>query len=270
MKPFSQWSEFHKRVASSIVLIPVAILCLYYGQWLYNTLILLVMVGLVWEGETLLGQKMTGLRAVLFLLWPLAGGLIALKGDYLSLLYLCGGALLFGFQAWLPVIISIVGGTSLLLLRMRPDGLLEVFFVLGTVIASDSGAYMVGRLIGGPKLAPKISPGKTISGSIGGICTAILLSAVIVRLGLGSWSIEALICGAILSMAAQGGDLLESAFKRRLGVKDSGKLIPGHGGLLDRFDGLLAAAPLAAIFAYLSGPHPFWQFWHYFEQVFGR
>lgn len=259
MKSFKEWSELQKRLVSSLVLIPVAVFCLWYGNWYYNSLVLMAMVGLVWEGETLLGQSIKSWRGVLFLLWPVAGGLIALHGDYLSLLYFSLSALLFGFRSWCPIAISILGGTSLLFLRARVEGFMEVSLVLGTVIASDSGAYVTGRLIGGPKLAPRISPGKTISGAIGGGLAATLFSGLLIGLGTGNWSVAPFICGGILSLAAQSGDLMESAFKRRLGVKDSGTLIPGHGGLLDRFDGLLVAAPLAACLALLSGPHPFWQ-----------
>ncbi|MDF7674408.1 phosphatidate cytidylyltransferase [Acetobacteraceae bacterium ESL0709] len=266
MKPFSEWSELHKRLASSLVLIPIAIFCLWYGGWFYNGLILLVMVGLVWEGETLLQQPLKSWRGALFLLWPLAAGLIAIKGDFLELLYFSMSASLFGFRPWGPIIISIIGGSSLLFLRTRAEGLMEVFLVLGAVIASDSGAYIVGRLVGGPKLAPYISPGKTISGSIGGIVTAFLFSGLLIGWGTGEWSVQAFFWGGVLSLATQTGDLMESAFKRRIGVKDSGTLIPGHGGLLDRFDGLLVAAPLAACLALLSGEHPFWQLGLHFGQ----
>lgn len=267
MKPFAQWSELHKRLASSLVLIPIAGFCLWYGSWLYDGLILLVMAGLVWEGETLQGLPMKNARGLLFLLWPIAGGLIALKGDFLSLMYFTFSSMIFGLDACFPIIISIIGGSSLLFLRTRADGLLEVLFVLGAVIASDSGAYIVGRLVGGAKLAPRISPGKTISGSVGGLMTALLVSGLLAGWGTGYWSVLPFFWGAVLSVASQSGDLLESAFKRRIGVKDSGNLIPGHGGLFDRFDGLLAAAPLAACLALLSGEHSFWQIGaHYFSQ----
>ena len=127
------------------------------------------------------------------------------------------------------------------------------------VIASDSAAYLAGRAIGGPKLAPSISPGKTRSGSAGGLLGAGLVGALLAWLlpappGIAAAASLArgLGAGLLLGLVAQAGDLAESAFKRRCGVKDSGRLIPGHGGLLDRFDGLLAAAPIAALLSLAS------------------
>ncbi|HET9020103.1 MAG TPA: phosphatidate cytidylyltransferase, partial [Acetobacteraceae bacterium] len=109
------------------------------------------------------------------------------------------------------------------------------------------GAYLSGRLVGGARLAPRISPGKTWSGAIGGLLAAALVGAAA---GGGRGALVA----AVLSVVAQAGDLAESAAKRRAGVKDSGRLIPGHGGVLDRLDALLAAAPAAALLALALGP----------------
>ena len=119
---------------------------------------------------------------------------------------------------------------------------------------SDIGAYLVGRWIGGPRLAPRISPGKTWSGAVGGLLAAVaagLLAAHVLSDAAGlarvRWS------PPLLGVVAQAGDLLESFVKRRLEVKDSGHLIPGHGGLFDRLDGVLAAAPAAALLALTLG-----------------
>ena len=117
---------------------------------------------------------------------------------------------------------------------------------------------MAGRLIGGPKLAPRISPGKTRSGALGGFVGAVLMGGGIALLsGLGSTHM-ALVWGGILGVSAQLGDLAESAMKRVLGVKDSGTLLPGHGGLLDRFDGLVVAAPVAAAVFVTVPDSPVW------------
>lgn len=252
-------TELQKRILSSLVIVPVVVLCLWYGGWTYRALVLFVMVGIVWEGETLLGQPMRNLRGLLLLLWPFCSGLIAIKGQWFAAFYLLASSVLFGKRACGPVLVSMLGGFSLLWLRGRPDGLYETFFVIFAVIASDSCAYATGRLIGGPKLAPAISPGKTISGSLGGIVGAVIVGGLV-----GYWSghglsVSACVTGGVIAVAAQTGDLLESAFKRRLGVKDSGRLIPGHGGLLDRLDALLLAAPVAAILALMAGAGPFWQ-----------
>jgi len=137
---------------------------------------------------------------------------------------------------------------SLIWLRDSADvGRGDVLFVLLVVWATDIAAYLAGRLIGGPRLAPAISPGKTWSGAAGGLIGALLVG----------WSaapgLAMLPLAAVLSVAAQAGDLMESGLKRRFGVKDSGKLIPGHGGLLDRLDGVLTAAPAAALLALAAG-----------------
>lgn len=254
----AQWSELTKRLLSSLVLVPIALFCLWWGGWAFDALILLVMVGLVWEAETLLGQNMRGWRGVLLALWPVSIGVMAIKNLWLQVMSLLAAALLLGTRAWGPIAVSSVAGVSLLWLRSQPDGMLEVLFVLAAVVASDSCAYLTGRLVGGPKLAPAISPGKTISGSLGGLVGALVAGALVARWGTGHWSFGACLWGVLLAVAAQSGDLAESAFKRKIGVKDSGTLIPGHGGLLDRFDGLLAAAPLAACAAALLKRVPFW------------
>jgi phosphatidate cytidylyltransferase len=119
-------------------------------------------------------------------------------------------------------------------------------FVIGLVIAVDIGAYFAGRSIGGPKIAPRISPNKTWAGLFGGIVAATIVIALVMSqlVAKGPAFLQALLyaapIGAGIAVVAQAGDFLESWMKRRAGVKDSGKLIPGHGGLLDRLDGHLA------------------------------
>jgi len=152
-------------------------------------------------------------------------------------------------------------GLSLLGVRQWP--LHPVWLVVLTFLAiwaTDTGALFSGRLIGGPRLAPRLSPNKTWAGSLGGIACAALVSAG-VALFLHSGLLAAIAFGAILSVVGQAGDLFESMVKRRSGCKDSGGLIPGHGGVLDRIDSILFAAPAAlamllAGFNPLAGGHP--------------
>ncbi len=132
--------------------------------------------------------------------------------------------------------------------------------LIGVVIATDVGAYFSGRMIGGPKIAPKISPSKTWAGLLGGMICASLWSlyavslprrllgdtATVVQITSDYW-LSALVSGAVLAIVAQAGDFFESWLKRRAGVKDSSRLIPGHGGVFDRIDGLLAVALISAI-----------------------
>ncbi len=152
-----------------------------------------------------------------------------------------------GFAYILPAV------AALLWLRApEPGGFGAVLFVLCVVWASDVGAYMVGRLVGGPKLAPAISPGKTWSGGFGGLVAAALVGVAAGRLGQGDPR-AAMLTATALGVVAQAGDLLESALKRHFGVKDSGTLIPGHGGLLDRLDAVLLAAPAAALVSAIRG-----------------
>lgn len=134
---------------------------------------------------------------------------------------------------------------SLLLLRAQPDkGLMLAFWAMALVWATDIGAYFAGRSIGGPKLAPRISPNKTWAGLGGGVIAASLFAfALHVWFGL---PFRLVMATPVLAVLAQGGDLYESWIKRRAGAKDSGSLLPGHGGVLDRLDGLVPVAPVAA------------------------
>jgi phosphatidate cytidylyltransferase len=149
------------------------------------------------------------------------------------LLWILGGLGYVTFAAWT-------------LLALREEDLASALFPVAIVIATDVGAYFVGRSVGGPKIAPRISPSKTWSGLVGGMALAAIISAIIAHQvadddGYRTLGIRILVIGgALLAVCAQAGDFLESWMKRRAGVKDSGALIPGHGGLLDRMDGLLA------------------------------
>lgn len=143
-----------------------------------------------------------------------------------------------------------IGFHNLILTRM--DGLNKVFFALFIVWATDIGAYLIGRQIGRRKLLPRVSPNKTIEGFIGGILSAVAIALVflifdkslLVGYSLGMM----LLLVVIFSIFSQFGDLVESAIKRHFGVKDSGKIIPGHGGILDRFDGMIFVFPIMHFF----------------------
>jgi phosphatidate cytidylyltransferase len=149
---------------------------------------------------------------------------------------------------------DVVGAKQLALgtfaLRVPPGGVLLIFPLVITW-ASDIGAYFTGRAIGGRKLIPSVSPGKTVAGAVGGLVVSMLVAWLYARsvlvpvanLGFTPWG--ALLFGAIVSIAAQVGDLFESLLKREGGVKDSSRIIPGHGGVLDRFDSLLFVLPVA-------------------------
>lgn len=121
-------------------------------------------------------------------------------------------------------------------------GLAAIIFLAAVVWATDIGGYFVGRSAGGPKLAPRISPNKTIAGALGGLGAAVAAGLVVhVLFGVAGWGVAAMLA-VLLSVLSQAGDLFESWIKRRAGVKDSGRVIPGHGGVMDRVDGLVFAA----------------------------
>lgn len=133
---------------------------------------------------------------------------------------------------------------ALLTLRTGEQGLLLAFWTMALVWACDIGAYFAGRTLGGPKLMPAVSPNKTWAGLIGGVAGAGLFAVILTLSGL-DWRLAA--ATPALAVLAQMGDLYESWLKRCAGVKDSGNLLPGHGGVLDRLDGLVAVAPVAAL-----------------------
>jgi len=134
----------------------------------------------------------------------------------------------------------------------QAHGFVALIFVLLVVWVSDIGGYVAGRGIGGPKLWPRVSPKKTWAGAVGGFAGSLVIAAGFAAFGFGK-PLPLLVLAAILSVASQLGDLFESAVKRRFGVKDSSHIIPGHGGLMDRLDGYVAAILLAAIFGILRG-----------------
>jgi phosphatidate cytidylyltransferase len=145
------------------------------------------------------------------------------------------------------------------LLRGSPtQGMAAIFWLFAVVWGTDIGAYFGGRLIGGPKLWPSISPGKTWSGALVGAAVSAVLGWLIAALAVpGGVKVLPLIgLGLITSALSQGGDLYESAMKRRAGVKDSSHLIPGHGGLMDRLDGFIVAAAFAAAVAWARSQGP--------------
>lgn len=139
---------------------------------------------------------------------------------------------------------SVVLLSHLYLLRQLPSGLEWTFLTIFLVWATDIGAYLIGRQFGSHLLAPQVSPKKTLEGSLGGLLFSIAVALVFWRMIGGANWIRYISMGIIIGISAQIGDLFESALKRSAGVKDSGKLIPGHGGILDRFDSLIFALPL--------------------------
>ncbi len=147
-----------------------------------------------------------------------------------------------------------LAGLRLIYFDEDPMSIWPALFVICVVAATDIGAYVSGRLIGGPRLWPAVSPKKTWAGTLGGMASGIVVSvAFIEHVQVPGTMVSAFALGMALSVVSQLGDLFESWLKRRAGVKDSGRLLPGHGGLLDRVDGLLFAAPLYFVICLMGG-----------------
>lgn len=255
------------RIVSAVVLAPLALAAVWAGGWFFYALVLLAGAAMLFEWQRLgLGveHRLSLGIAIGWLAVALALAVEARAG--LGLVMLAVGAFIAGFVrrqhfGWLFAGFLYIGLPCLSLLWLRQTGeggLLAVLWVLVVVWATDTGAFFAGRAIGGPKLIPKISPNKTWAGLIGGMVVAALAGGVIASLeGMQHYDHAAWQFGvfaALVAVVAQAGDFFESYLKRRAGVKDSGRLIPGHGGALDRLDGLLFAAPLAALGALLFGP----------------
>lgn len=249
----SKLNSFLKRLATSLVLIPVVIACVIFG---YPTLFLLALLGaalLSWEWANMVSNSRPIFYAITYFfvavvaIWmkpiivPAFVIIVALttafcksKGEANRWMLLLG----------IPYIAIGIGSIVSLYTSYGPYIVLWFMFLVWGV---DIGGYLVGTTVKGPKLAPKISPNKTWSGLLGGVLLSVLISyAVMLFFKVSSdTSLYYLVMAGILAVIAQIGDLIESFMKRRLGVKDSSNLIPGHGGIFDRIDGLIFAAPFA-------------------------
>lgn len=256
-----------QRAVSSVVLATGALIAVLVGGWLFILCVLCTIVVMSIEWGRLSPTGDAGARRATTLVCASVACAAVLayaigQPAWALALVLAGIPLSAGLAVLVPGALPdrLAGGTlylaaptlSLVWLRTaEPGGLAHVIWVLLVVCATDIFAYLAGRSIGGAKLAPSISPGKTWSGLAGGMLgAAVVGGAGTLLAGAGFWLGAGL--GLLLAAVAQAGDLFESALKRRAGVKDSGHLIPGHGGLLDRVDGLLFAVPVFAAVVWLT------------------
>lgn len=255
-----------QRILSALVMAPVAIAAVWFGSWAFGALAALAGALLSWEWARLCRGRLgtSGwLLAAMAVIVAVAGGRHPAMGLGVIVAALCAVFLTdradLRKRAWMIAGVLYIGLPCLALVWLREQGRETLFWLLFLVWATDIGAYAAGRLIGGPKLAPKVSPKKTWAGLFGGMCSAALVGAA-TGLGTGdSPAVLATLSGG-LAVVAQAGDLAESWVKRHFGVKDSSAIIPGHGGVLDRLDGLLSTAPVVAVICMtFGGGLPLWR-----------
>ena len=249
-----------RRAVSAALLAPLALACIWLGGAAWAALMTLAAAGLSLEWLGLCGVRPERLPGVAVPATVLLATIAAAMGQpQLGLVVGMAGFFalwLWSGRLWLAAGIPYLGVAAVALVWLREGGApgrANVLFLVLVVWASDIGAYAAGRLLGGPKLAPALSPGKTWTGAAGGLLAAVVTGVVVAALLQPESGLRAGLLAAGLGVASQAGDLLESGIKRHFGVKDTGRLIPGHGGLLDRLDGLLAAAPAAAALAVMMG-----------------
>ncbi len=240
------------RAISSLVMVPVVVASVYFGDPFWFLLLLLIGAMLSWEWSTMIKTNNPALYATIYTLCMVVSVMFPLSLLWMVIILAAG--ILTAYKArkeehprllilGVPYI-SLGIGTMMWIYQMTDW--VGVMWLILAVWSVDVGGYIVGTSLRGPKLAPKISPNKTWSGLIGGVLLAgVVCGSFCYYLGLRNNPLWILVGGAMaLAVVAQIGDLFESAIKRRLGLKDSSNLIPGHGGVFDRIDGLLLAAPV--------------------------
>lgn len=252
------------RILSAAVLAPVALGAAYFGGWPFAAFWFLAAAIVLWEwlslsdaraSKLLFPSAAAGLGVTALLAgWdrPITASLVVLLGIFAVAVFAPSAR-----RRWVMAGVGYAGALLIapILLRSDPSlGLFAIVFLFAVVWATDILGYFAGRAIGGPKLAPAISPGKTWAGAFGGTCGAIVAAYLGSRYAGIDTDPGALMMVAIaLSIVAQGGDLFESWIKRQFAAKDASHIIPGHGGVMDRLDGFWAAAIVAVLIGILRG-----------------
>jgi len=249
------------RITVAAVLIPLAVAIAYAGGWLWTALVTLAAIGLFVEWLAIVGLAgatrvtVPGVAAlavagICFAIGRLDAALIVLAVGFVAVVSIAPERRSWAAAGFLYAAAAEIASV---LVRLDPvKGFAALIFVLLIVWVTDSGGYFAGRGIGGPKLWPRVSPKKTWAGAAGGFAASLAVAVGFAAFDLGRVGPLLMLSGA-LSVVSQLGDLLESAVKRRFGVKDSSHIIPGHGGLMDRLDGFVAAVVVAALFGLLRG-----------------
>jgi len=255
--------ELALRVCSALVLVPLALGAAYLGGWPFAVLWGLAAMVVLWEWNSLVagsdqrivlttGGASLALAIALVLTGHLLAAVIVLAISTLGVASLAPAKR----RTWIAAGVPYAGALGVAPIVLRSDngeGFLAIIFLFAVVWTTDIAAYFAGRAIGGPKLMPRVSPNKTWSGAIGGTLAAVIVALALAKVTALTGLFAIAMLAVILSICAQGGDLFESFLKRRFGAKDSGHLIPGHGGLMDRLDGFVTASVMAALIGLLRG-----------------
>lgn len=259
--------EVALRAISALVLAAIALGAAVASPWTFAFLVIVSSTIVAWEwGRLIRGKNFDGIAIIEALGLAALIVLVTLGQPDLALIALAATVAAIGFVGlssgtlgWSIAGLAYAAVAAWALVWLRSDeayGAIAVLFLFAVAWATDTASYAAGRLIGGPKLAPRISPRKTWSGFIiGALVPALVGFTFGLALG-GTEAFRLAVVSVALALACQAGDLCESAVKRRFGAKDMSQLIPGHGGLLDRIDGLLAAAVLAGLIALRDPANP--------------
>jgi len=264
-----RFSDLKIRIVSGFTAAAVGLTLIYLGGIWVMGLIALVTGVMIWEfrsitlhhgsacgfdvafllcgvvGAVAMAHFISFPAAFVWLLWSLVAGAVT---DFVA-----GrrGAMVWGVLG--GTYLGVAGLGFIYLRAMEPQGFNTALWIFLVVASADVGGYFAGKLIGGPKLWPKVSPKKTWAGAGGGVAMAVTAGGLFSWATTGTNFLPVGVVSAAAAVVSQGGDLAESALKRHFGVKDSGRLLPGHGGALDRFDGLVAAVLVVALITWWRG-----------------
>ncbi len=236
--------DLKKRLISSLVVLVVAMAAILFGSWAFFAFILVLSFLISLEFDYMRGDNF---RSFLLCAVPL---LFAHEIELALALTLAGAALPLIARRWwmvVSVLYVTIPAVCIIWLRGQDYGLSAVLWIIFVVIGTDVGAYFAGNFFGKKKLAPRISPNKTWEGLYGGIVVASIMGFIF-----SGFSFAFLVFGAAFAVLEQASDLMQSAIKRHFNLKDSGNIIPGHGGVMDRMDGLVLTVPAVVILTQLG------------------
>lgn len=255
MNTGADFSDLRTRIISALALVFIGLALVWVGGDAFGVLLVIAAGLMGWETS-----RMHASAPLINYVFGLVLAALVLAAMFLPVLWavvlavMLAGAVFLGHQRPWAVLLAaaaITAGCYTLQILRSDFGIGWTLWLLVVVVASDVGGYFAGKMIGGPKILPRISPKKTWSGTVGGWVLAALVGTVAYTAGLGGVGIVLL--SVLVAVAAQIGDLLESSMKRRAGIKDSSNLIPGHGGLWDRFDGTIGASCALGLVLALGG-----------------